>query len=258
MKKKNLEIFLGIVLLLIVIGILVFLFLPRSEFEETNNIVPSQELNINSELVQRLYKISNPSNDGGILKELYSDGKPTNAYILAMGAMEYIRDNISIDDPMVQNMMFTATITKQQLKKYIYRTFGDIEYQDENFYVLNPEYGVCGFTYQPEAERYVSLNGCGGSGSETFLRQVISARQEEKAIYIVEKSVYVYFEGNDYISRRYIYKDCSKEEMIDYQEVDATVSNPLFIDPYLDQAATYEYVFENNNGQYIFKGLIKK
>lgn len=258
MKKKNLEIFLGIVLLLIVIGILVFLFLPKSEFEKTNNIVPSQELNINSELVQRLYKIANPSNDGGILKELYSDGQPTNAYILAMGAMEYIRDNISIDDPMVQNMMFTATITKQQLKKYIYRTFGDIEYQDENFYVLNPEYGVCGFTYQPEAERYVSLNGCGGSGAETFLRQVISARQEEKAIYIVEKSVYVYFEGNDYISRRYIYKDCSKEEMIDYQEVDATVSNPLFIDPYLDQAATYEYVFENNNGQYIFKGLIKK
>lgn len=230
----------------------------NTETEEKN--FSNQELDINSELVQNLYKIANPSNDSIILKEMYLNESIPNYYILAMSAMAYIRDNISIDDPMVKNMMFSTTIKKDQLKKYIYKLFGNIEYQDEDFFVMNSEYGVCGFTYEKETELYVSLNGCGGSNTESFLRKIVGARQEGNLIYITEKSVFVYTNldwNENYISERYVYKDCSQKELIDYQEIDVTINNPLNIDSYLDKATTYEYVFENNNGQYIFKNFIK-
>lgn len=267
MKKGKMWIFLGIVVMF-AICILVSLLVLKPELEKsnfdtnTNNDInySSQELDINSDLVQSLYKMVNPSDAGEIIKELYGNEYLTNDYILAVGAMEYIRDNISIDDPMIQNHMFTATISKETLRKYIYKVFGNIDYQDASFNILNFEYGVCGFTYQPEIEQYISLNGCGGSNIEYFLRKVVSARQEKNYIYIVivEKSVYLYNDWNDYISRKYVYKDCSKEEMIDYQETDSSGSYQLSIDSYMDQASTYEYVFENNNGQYIFKKLQKK
>ena len=32
-------------------------------------------------------------------------------------------------------------------------------------------------------------------------------------------------------------------------------NNPISLESYIDEAATYEYVFENQNGNYIFKGL---
>ena len=256
MKKRYIILSGMILLILICIGS-VFLLQKDLFIEKIQIKTPTKELNAGSTLIQELYTIANPSNDGAILKELYDDGQADNGYILAMGAMNYIRKNISINDPMVQNMMFTATISKEELKQSIYEILGEIPYEDESFYVLNPDYGVCGFTYQPEVERYVSLNGCGGSNTETFLRKVLSARQEENYIYILEKSIYVYNDWDEYISRNYIYKDCNKNEMIDYQETESTESKPLSIENYLDKAATYEYVFENNNGQYIFKGLRK-
>ena len=255
--KKRYIVFTGIILLIFTCIGCIFLLQKDIFFEKTEIKTPLKELNNSSSFVQELYTMANPSNDGFILKTLYDDGKLDNSYILAMGAMNYIRKNISIDDPMVQSRMFTATTSKEELKQSIYEILGEITYQDESFYVLNSDYGVCGFTYQPEVERYVSLNGCGGSSTETFLRKILSARQEENFIYIVEKSIYIYNDWDDYISRNYIYKDCNKEEMIDYQERDSTTPNPISIEDYLDKAATYEYIFENNNGQYIFKGLRK-
>lgn len=43
--------------------------------------------------------------------------------------------------------------------------------------------------------------------------------------------------------------------MLDYIETSTTENNPISLESYIDEAATYEYVFENQNGNYIFKGL---
>ena len=122
-----------------------------------------------------------------------------------------------------------------------------------NFYVLNGDYGVCGFTYQPEIEQYISLNGCGGSNTDSFVREVVSARQEGNFLYITEKSIYIYADWNETITRKYIYNNCQQDKMLDYQETPSTESHLVELDDYIEEAATYEYVFENQNGQYIFK-----
>ena len=113
MKKRYIILSGMILLILICIGS-VFLLQKDLFIEKIQIKTPTKELNTGSTLIQELYTIANPSNDGAILKELYDDGQADNGYILAMGAMNYIRKNISINDPMVQNMMFTATISKEE------------------------------------------------------------------------------------------------------------------------------------------------
>ena len=218
-----------------------------------NGEVQKKELDIHSYIVEDLYQKINPSNDAMILKGLYGGESLSNEYILAVGAMNYIRKTVPIDAEMVQNMMFTLNISKKDLEQNIYEIFGNIEYQDEDFYVLNGDYGVCGFTYQPEMEQYISLNGCGGSNTDSFVREVVSARQEGNFLYIIEKSIYIYADWNETITRKYIYNNCQQDKMLDYQETPSTESHLVELDDYIEEAATYEYVFENQNGKYIFK-----
>ena len=266
MKKCLLISIILLILCLVTLGIVTKLSENESLNSNENNSQtnPSSNqssipfsLDIESEFVQNLYKMANPSSDAGILKDLYDDGVPSNTYILATGAMNYIRKNIPIDSEMVQNRMFTATITKEDLKQNIEEVFGSINYQDEDFYVLNYEYGVCGFTYQEELERYESLNGCGGSMYESFKRKLISAREEGNYLYLTEKSIYIYNDWNEYISRRFIYADYNQEKMLDYIETSSSESVTIRVDDYLEGAMTYDYVFEKLNDRYIFKGLQK-
>ncbi len=266
MKKCLIISIILLILCLITLGIVTKLSENESLNSNENNTTTDEpaspnnipfSLDINSEFVQNLYKMASPSSDAGVLKDLYDDGIPSNTYILATGAMNYIRKNIPVDSEMIQNHMFTTTITKEDLKQHIEEVFGSINYQDEDFYVLNYEYGVCGFTYQEELERYESLNGCGGSMFESFKRKLISAREEDNYFYITEKSIYIYNDWDDYISRRYIYSDYNQEKMLDYIETSSNESLTITVDDYLGEAMTYDYVFEKNNDRYIFKGLQK-
>ena len=257
MKKVGIVILI-ILFIAVVSGGIIFLVGEEKhsvEYNEVNTSIENKELDINSDLVLNLYQKANPSDDANVLKGLYENLVPPNTYVLAAGAMNYIRKNIPIDSEMIQNHMFTTTIKESDLKSSIYEIFGSIEYQNTDFYVLNGDYGVCGFTYQSEISSYESLNGCGGSQFESFIRKVVSARQESNFIYITEKSIYVYTDWNDYVSRKYIYNNCKQDKMLDYIETSSTENNPISLESYIDEAATYEYVFENQNCNYIFKGL---
>lgn len=264
MKKIGVIVLIVLFLVIVFSGIYFLVFLEdkdqNSSLENSeintpleNNEVTEKELDIHSYLVQDLYQKINPSNDAMVLKGLYGGESLSNEYILAVGAMNYIRKNIAIDSEMVQNHMFTISIKEEDLKKSIFEIFGNIEYQNTDFYVLNSDYGVCGFTYYNETSSYESLNGCGGSQNESFIRRVVSARQTGNTIYITEKSIYVYIDWNDYISRKYIYNNYHQDKMLDYKETSSTDSSPITLDSYIDEAATYEYVFKNFNGQYIFQ-----
>ena len=269
MKKLGIAILIILFVAVVASGVY-FVFFQDSSFKsvESQNVnvdmplenseVQKKELDIHSYIVEDLYQKINPSNDAMILKGLYGGESLSNEYILVVGAMNYIRKTVPIDAEMVQNMMFTLNISKKDLEQNIYEIFGNIEYQDEDFYVLNGDYGVCGFTYQPEIEQYISLNGCGGSNTDSFVREVVSARQEGNFLYITEKSIYIYADWNETITRKtitrkYIYNNCQQDKMLDYQETPSTESRLVELDDYIEEAATYEYVFENQNGQYIFK-----
>ena len=266
MKKLGIAILIILFVAVVASGVY-FVFFRDSSFKsvESQNVnvdmplenseVQKKELDIHSYIVEDLYQKINPSNDAMILKGLYGGESLSNEYILAVGAMNYIRKTVPIDAEMVQNMMFTLNISKKDLEQNIYEIFGNIEYQDEDFYVLNGDYGVCGFTYQPEMEQYISLNGCGGSNTDSFVREVVSARQEGNFLYIIEKSIYIYADWNETITRKYIYNNCQQDKMLDYQETPSTESHLVELDDYIEEAATYEYVFENQNGQYIFKDI---
>lgn len=102
--KKVILIF-GIVIILVGIGIGGY-FLFKNVLKNNNTSVEEsyeRSLDVNSALVQNLYKMANPSDDVSLLKELYDDGLPSNQYVLAAGMMNYIRKNIS--------MMFLKILT---------------------------------------------------------------------------------------------------------------------------------------------------
>lgn len=233
-------------------------YLLCKENKEDKKNITTQELDISSSLVQDLSKMINPSNEGSLISELYTEKALSNSYILAVGAMNYIRKNVSKESEAVKKLMLVVNIPDEDLKQSIYEIFGEVNYEKENFYVFNHEYGVCGFTYNKELDQFESLNGCDGTEGTRISRKIISARKENNHIYIVEKTVFIYadFGINDTIDC-YIYSDFNKKNLIAYIKTDRTKGIPLSIEPYIEHASSYEYIFEKIGDHYIFKEIKK-
>lgn len=225
--------------------------------ESNQNEVAMENLAVDSSLVQELYTLINPSNDPAIIADMYLNGFPSNEHILATGAMNYIRNNYDVNSTEVKKGMLVVNFPAAYLRDSIKEVFGNIDYQDESFYVYNNEYGICGFTYLPEVDAYESLNGCGGSQFESFKRQIVDAKKEGQQVKIFEKSIYIYNDWDDYVSRRYVYSDYSQEKMLDYIETSSSENTDITLQQYIDKASTFVYIFEYDGANYIFKELKK-
>ena len=115
----------------------------------------------------------------------------------------------------------------------------------------------CLESHLKDENKYISLSGCGGSMNESFVRKVVATKVENNTITITEKSIYIYNDWNDYTNKRYIYNDCQKTNLLDTIETDSHTTVDINIENYLENAATYEYIFTKENNNYIFKQFKK-
>jgi len=202
----------------------------------------SKDLDVNSDLVQNLYKKVNPSDNLMVMAMLYKDpGKVENAFYISAGLKYYI-----------DNFGFKENISEKDISNSIYEIFGDkITFYHERAYILRDNY--CGYDYNKTLKRYEFLNGCSGS-YDSMERTLISANKEKEYLYIYEKSIFVVHDvgiGGAYYT---IYNNMTeRKELAKINEPDGSYN--IKIEDYLSDASTYKYVFKKVKDNYIFDHL---
>jgi len=236
--KKN--IFLILFILLICFG---FFWIHQTFQNKTTNT--PEKLDINSELVQSLYQMVNPSQDATILKGLYEKEEISNDYILSIGINHYIKSN-HLEHPEI--------IKKEEVEKSIHETLGyNINFTHQEVFMLVQN--ICKYAYDSELEIYELISGCGGNFYEAFRRKIISSTKNQDEIIITEKLIYIYNDWDDIISKRFIYNDYNKEKLLDYIVTSSSDSIYIKIEDYLNEASTYQYHFKKQGDHYIFKKI---
>ncbi len=234
-----------------IIGIIAIVLLIGFNLRKDNQ----EELDINSALVQELYEMANPSNDALVLKELYANNVITDKFKITMGIVKYLKDNPDI----AKQFRETSDEDQKYLSKEIVldnarKVLGEqTVYRDQDVYVLNGD--ICNALYHQDSEQYEIISGCDGNQFESFYRKITKAYQENNTIYIYEKSIYVYDDWDDYVSKKSIYNNYNKEKLLDYIETDSSENYKILVEDYIDEAATYRYKYVLENGEYVFEGL---
>ena len=120
MKKK----FIILILLFIILEIVALVFLNFGSLKKDEE-VEKINLDVNSELVQNLYKMTNPSEEAYLLNELYGNTKLTNDYIIAIGIADYLKDN---DPIIIENPTYVFDyIPSEDVDKHIKFVLGDVD-----------------------------------------------------------------------------------------------------------------------------------
>lgn len=203
----------------------------------------NKKLDIDSDLIHDLYASVNPTEDGLILSDLYQNGGLSNNYMLVVALSDYIRDQ----DTNVE------VISKDEVDQRIESIFGDKEVEHQRTYLFLE--GYCGFNYNDDLEQYEFIHGCGGDMYQSFVKEIVGAREEGDNIIITEKSLYVYRDWDADYSHVTIYNNVTQREEIDEFDNDPAVELDINLDDYIDHASTYEYTFERVDNHYIFKGV---
>ncbi len=226
-------------------GLIIKLFGHEIYKNVQNSLIDQEEnsvLSIDSPLIKNLYNSVQASNDALVLKHLYTEESFDNDYILAVGMKNYLQN---------QNTLIT-TVSTNDLKKNVQAIFGkDINFHNADFYLLFDNY--CGFNYDAKNEVYNIISGCDGDMFNHFYRQIDSAEKENNLIKIREKSLYVYNEWDENSSYIWIYDNLDKKNLIDSFAKNLEEDYQNYFDVYKDKASTYEYVFEKEEDNYIFK-----
>lgn len=218
-----------------------------------NNSNKREKLDVNEDynnrnLVEVLYEMVNPSEDGTILTEFYGHPKKLqNSYILTAAIKMYIDE---------QNGKTVEKISQKDIENNIEKIFGkEVNYKHETVYVLFDSY--CMFRYNSEKNLYTLDGGCGGNAYEFFYRKITDTEETDKELFIYEKSIYVYDDwvGEGVDSHITIYNNIVDKNVIEKFNQDSNEQLNITLDDYLNEASTYKYVFEKNNGNYIFKGI---
>ncbi|MCI8575027.1 MAG: hypothetical protein HFI09_01000 [Bacilli bacterium] len=202
-----------------------------------------KEIDINSDLVRDLYSSVNPSSDATIASLLYTTNPLSNEYIIDIGLMAYIKEHGKEN---------SEVIPREEVEKNIERILGQVPYVHEKVYLFEE---MCGFTYNNDKKQYEDIGGCGGNWYERIHRKIVSAKKTNNQIIITEKMIYETDDWNDTTSKRTIYSDLNKTKQLDYKELSSHISYSIELEDYIDDASTYEYVFEKKGDHYIFKQI---
>lgn len=230
------------VIFILTIGIIAMLGWNQMTKRETP--IETKALDPQSDLVQGLYQMANPSEDATVLSTLYKTNSFSNEYILSTGIANFLR---KMQEP-------PNFISKKEVEQSIHDVFGyDIDFVHESVFILVS--GVCKYAYQPNTEQYRLVVGCGGNSNEKFYRKIINATQKNNKIQITEKLIYMYNDWDEHQSRIYLYNNYQKEKVLDYFEKSSTEQLEINIEEYLSQASTYIYTFKLQNNNYIFEEI---
>ncbi len=228
--KKMLVVVFIVIALLVIIGIY------------SLNKTKVKTLDINSELVQELYKRVNPSSDGAILNNMYNDKKEfDNGYILATG----FHNIIDGEEFIVQY------ISEKDLESSIRKVFGkNISFKHEDVYIYRDFY--CGYKYNSDNKNYEFISGCDGDTNNYYYREIVDAVENKDELIITEKTIYVYYDWSESMNYVYVYNNVVDRKLID--EYSGKLESLKF-DDYKDKASTYNYRFKKIGKEYIFTAL---
>ena len=223
MKKK---VIIYSVILIFIILFIGFIFLKNSKQEE--------------DLFLRLYNMATPSSDASLLNELYlNENIITNNYALVIGISDYVKnkkvDSISLDN----------------VDKSIKKCLGNFSYKPKDVYIFTSNY--CGFDYNDTLKEFEVKGGCGGNMHESYYRKIISNYSDDEKVLIREKVLYIYNEWDQDESIFNIYDGPLKENLLDSLTEENFNNDKL--KEYIDLANIYEYLFEKEENNYIFKGV---
>ena len=205
-------------------------------------LVRDKKLDVNSQIVQNLYKKINVSENVSILRYLYENpGTIDNEYKISVGLKGYIEKNGQKD-----------YVPAKDIEPFIKEVFGaDIDFKHQTAYLLYDFY--CGFRYLENSNEYEFLSGCDGMDVSMY-REIVSAEKKGREIIITEKSIYVSHGYGIEGSIDTIYNNINKEKELKILK-ESEGNYKIKLKDYIDGASTYKYIFEKEGNNYIFKKL---
>lgn len=240
MNKKNIYIFMIIILWVIIFSLLVFPFQKKDEEK-------GKSLDINSAFIQNLYQTIVPNKNSYILSQLYNNTELTNEYKLNVGIMNYIKKMKNTEN----NYLSSSDIEKSV--KEILGENTTVTHQALMF-MIN---GFCGYQYNDIKQRYEPFDGCGGIPHEYFYQKLIGAKEKEDRIILTEQSVYAFINRNESANNIYVYNNYQQEKLLDYIENEDGAFYEIDDEKYISMGSLYEYSFRQENGKYIFESFKK-
>ena len=234
------------VFFIIVIGALFFFFFFPNDDDNKN--IKYSDVSVTDSVVTSLYEMVNPSDDVVSLYDLYQKETFTNEYILGCAIVLYYKDHPNT----------TGDISSQEVSLYVQRIFGDISYENSSGFVANPL--VSSFTYDASSDTYHCALAGGGSNTESIKREIVSAKKSDTEYIITEKSIVIFEDNLGKEESEYslsIYDDVSHTNLIDTISFSGDEKPSISIQDYIDQASTYEYHFEFNGENFVFKSFQK-
>lgn len=256
MKQIYKYLILIIGLILIIVGGIIFYFSNRS-------LEDLEELDINSEQVQKLYQYIDHGEDNSQLgvylltnDTVNSDNiSPSYKFLVALKNLE--QKEIKIEEDTC-----SVSISKTAIDQSMEQIFNDATYDTNQEYssFLNTD-SSCGsmavFTYDASLEQWTgqlyALGGMDGFQSP-FQTKLYAAYKDNKNGYILLEEKLLFLEENceeetcDYT----IYKDYEHTDKIGEEQDVSTSTDYDFFSKYLNEASTVTYTFKLEGNQYYF------
>lgn len=242
MKKTYL--FVGLIVFTIVMGVILFFFMNSTVNEEAIYT----DVLVTDPAVTTLYDMVNPSDDVVSLYDLYQREVFTNEYILGCAIVMYYKDHPNTN----------GEISSNDVSLYVKRIFGDIAYENSSGFVANSL--VSSFSYDTNSDTYHCALAGGGSNTESIERKIVLAKKSDTEYIITEKSIVIYEDNLGKEEEKYslsIYDDVSHTNLLDTISFSGNVRPSISIQDYMDQASTYEYHFEFNGENFVFRSFKK-
>ncbi len=235
MKKILLGFIAFCVLGVIIIG---YYFLTSNNETETS----FSDLDVNDEVVLKLYQRVNPSDDYSAMSDVYKKGTFSNQFILGTSLVA-----------LLTNSPDSTVVKEEDVNLMVKQIFGSITYAHESGYMINNSF--CAFQYDKTNHQYTFVKGCENS-SVTLLRKIVKASKSDTEYIITEKLIVVEQnvdeQTNETITK--LYKDINRTSLIEMSNYNNSIVN---IDDYLEKASTYEYYFEFDGESFVYRNLKK-
>ena len=227
MKEKNIYIVIGVLVLCLCFGgILFFINTPNSSQKEDNTSFYS-DISINDAAVKELYQNTKASDELSFNYELLKNNVITNSYMIGSGLAMALRDNI------------TTPISSSEINLYIRKIFGDVTVNYEDILLNGQKY-----SFDSDKDEYVIKEMVDYSKTDKILSKLVSAKKSTTEYILTIKMVVVNDTNNN------VYSDIDCTNIIDNKE-------NISIDDYLNEASTYNYHFTFNGETFVLTSVTK-
>jgi len=241
--KKNILIFIGLVVAISVIAVIYIFFPEKEEQEQFESLVPDNPSVIN------LYNMANPSNDIISIGDVLRKNTFSNEFILGTAFVNFLKNHPN----------HVGIISEDDINLEIHKIFGTITYAHDSGYIIS-DY-LCAFKYDKANHSYSIIKGCTGSEDSTLIRKVVSAKKSSTEYIITEKLILVKKEVDETepLNKKITYKiynDVDEGKLLkSYSLNDGEEEKTVSLDDYLNDASTYEYHFVFDGENFVYKSI---